>query len=552
MRVSMHHSSTLSLLVATALTSMCFAEEGSLENIDDAILARPYRIQLAFAVEGTAPFTYAIGGDARPSCLAVDPLTGVLHGTPTRACLGNHRLHIVITDYKGQQSSRDFLLHITEGRLSPKHQDLPLISQESYPAAKPNPAGVDGATVADSGAWPRSQPVVAGDASHLLPSEGVSHLIQSRAAYEPNADTNENSEQDATVARLSQAVGSLHRTAFRQPVKRADAASSESGAPAAKNTPRPEDADKQPPEGKTAPGNEAEESPKEDGSAATVSTFIDQCEAEATTDFRHESSLYINVSTGSDPATAAQKDSLRTSLLNLRDSSAHAADCLKLKQPSNLKAADKASVNAHMNHWKQLNDYLVLHQDDIDSNADIGDLLSTPFLEVTPQFLQRAETFGIVGTTLSAASDISPAAKLFAELYGDVPLVSKDNYGLRAWSYGRIGSIVQTTAAFSSNAISSTLTQALKSSSQSMVQSGEFTAGMALRLPFSQRVAVGPSLSAIVWAGAITAMTAPSTQASAAYYVTPQIYNYYSGGPYGIAARRPLWNAYQQRRSYDE
>ncbi len=80
-----------------------------------AVLGRVYHAQLSMTVAGVAPFTYMLAGDVRPPCLKLDSLTGMLHGLPTRSCLGNYHLHVVATDYVGKETPADFVLHVSDG-----------------------------------------------------------------------------------------------------------------------------------------------------------------------------------------------------------------------------------------------------------------------------------------------------------------------------------------------------------------------------------------------------------------------------------------------------
>jgi len=158
------------------------------------------------------------------------------------------------------------------------------------------------------------------------------------------------------------------------------------------------------------------------------------------------------------------------------------------------------------------------------------------------------EHFGIAGVTISAASSTSPEAKLFAELYGDIPLKPSLNRGystrFRGWGYARLGSVSETNLGVISSSGSSIATTASSTQVQQLVQSGEFGAGLEFR--FSPRkldpAQTGktafngmPSLSVIVGGGGLTPLSTQqqTTSSQPAYDVTPAVQQYYTTGSYG-------------------
>jgi len=161
------------------------------------------------------------------------------------------------------------------------------------------------------------------------------------------------------------------------------------------------------------------------------------------------------------------------------------------------------------------------------------------------------EHFGIAGITVAAASSTSPEAKLFAELYGDLPLtpaaVAKTNgkhggyaTNFRFWGYARIGSISETNLNLTSSGGSNVETTASSAQVQQLVQSGEIAAGLEFRLSpwgltsdqIGDKAYAGmPSLSFVVGGGGITPLSAQqSTSSPPAFQVTPAVQQYYTQG----------------------
>ncbi len=164
-----------------------------------------------------------------------------------------------------------------------------------------------------------------------------------------------------------------------------------------------------------------------------------------------------------------------------------------------------------------------------------SDDLAVPLLDdrnPVPRHQFTYQSFGIVGTTLYAASGAGPESKLFAEIYADFPfkdISSKFWY----WGYGRIGSVTQTQ--FNAANVYNQASTALTSNAQQLVQSAEMAGGFEFRiLPWHNRhVQAGyPTLSFIAGGGAITPLTTSPSQISQAYFVTPDIYNFYANPQY--------------------
>ena len=95
-----------------ALCSSLHADDAPTE-LTPAVIGKKYAEQISVTVSGAAPFTYALGGEEKPAGLAIDPESGLLHGIPTRAAIGTHRVHVIVTDYTGRETTQDFVLHVT-------------------------------------------------------------------------------------------------------------------------------------------------------------------------------------------------------------------------------------------------------------------------------------------------------------------------------------------------------------------------------------------------------------------------------------------------------
>jgi hypothetical protein len=115
------------------------ADAAALTELKPAVVNNSYEQQITITVSGTAPFTYALGGEEKPDGLSIDPQTGLLHGTPTATAVGTHRVRIIVTDYKGKQITQDFLLHITVSSAPPPAQAGTSAPPSAVPPSSPPP-----------------------------------------------------------------------------------------------------------------------------------------------------------------------------------------------------------------------------------------------------------------------------------------------------------------------------------------------------------------------------------------------------------------------------
>jgi hypothetical protein len=117
-----------SLCFALVLCSSVYADDGPPE-LTPGVIGKKYAEQIAVTVSGQAPFTYALGGEEKPAGLTIDPQTGLLHGIPTLAAIGTHRVHVVVTDYAGKQTTQDFVLHVTASALNAAQHSAPVTAK---------------------------------------------------------------------------------------------------------------------------------------------------------------------------------------------------------------------------------------------------------------------------------------------------------------------------------------------------------------------------------------------------------------------------------------
>jgi hypothetical protein len=114
--------------------------DDDLPVLTPGIINKRYIEQIHMTVGGAAPFTYALGGDDKPAGLSINPENGLLQSVLTKAALGTHRLHAVVTDYTGKQTTQDFLLHVTASVMpSASHAAVLPPPPPPSPPSKPSP-----------------------------------------------------------------------------------------------------------------------------------------------------------------------------------------------------------------------------------------------------------------------------------------------------------------------------------------------------------------------------------------------------------------------------
>jgi hypothetical protein len=93
----------------------------------EAIKGSPFSVQLN-AAGGTPPYSWSIGSGSLPGGLALDPSTGLIHGTPT--LVGTFQAGVAVRDQKSQIASGNIQIVVIEAA------DIPVITSAKYKVKK--------------------------------------------------------------------------------------------------------------------------------------------------------------------------------------------------------------------------------------------------------------------------------------------------------------------------------------------------------------------------------------------------------------------------------
>lgn len=109
------------------------------KELDSAVLKSEY-IEQVEGLHGREPYTFKRQGGPFPAGITVDPVTGELKGTPSRA--GNYKFTIVVTDAIGNVSDREFTLDVIDSNIASVEKLLPINVQLNGIPALPSKVSV--------------------------------------------------------------------------------------------------------------------------------------------------------------------------------------------------------------------------------------------------------------------------------------------------------------------------------------------------------------------------------------------------------------------------